>query len=74
MALLGGVRDVPANQNSGEVESLGRFAVDEHNKKEVPNLSPSSIFHLFFVSTCVFYAIIFMIQRKIRLNLFQFVS
>lgn len=36
MALLGGVRDVPANQNSGEVESLARFAVDEHNKKEVP--------------------------------------
>ena len=35
MALLGGVRDVPANQNSGEVESLARFAVDEHNKKEV---------------------------------------
>ncbi|CAN8259615.1 unnamed protein product [Cochlearia groenlandica] len=34
MALLGGVRDVPANQNSGEVESLARFAVDEHNKKE----------------------------------------
>lgn len=36
MALPGGVRDVPANQNSGEVESLARFAVDEHNKKEVP--------------------------------------
>ncbi|CAA7016232.1 unnamed protein product [Microthlaspi erraticum] len=34
MALLGGVRDVPANENSGEVESLARFAVDEHNKKE----------------------------------------
>ncbi|RID63885.1 hypothetical protein BRARA_E02850 [Brassica rapa] len=34
MALLGGVRDVPANQNSDEVESLARFAVDEHNKKE----------------------------------------
>jgi len=34
MAMLGGVRDVPANQNSGEVESLARFAVDEHNKKE----------------------------------------
>ena len=35
MALLGGVRDVPAYQNSDEVESLARFAVDEHNKKEV---------------------------------------
>ncbi|CAG7877782.1 unnamed protein product [Brassica rapa] len=34
MALLGGVRDVPANQNSDEVESLARFAVDEHNKKQ----------------------------------------
>ncbi|CAA0382172.1 unnamed protein product [Arabidopsis thaliana] len=34
MALVGGVGDVPANQNSGEVESLARFAVDEHNKKE----------------------------------------
>ncbi|KAJ4866056.1 Cysteine proteinase inhibitor 6 [Raphanus sativus] len=34
MAMLGGVRDVPSNQNSGEVESLARFAVDEHNKKE----------------------------------------
>jgi len=44
MALVGGVGDVPANQNSGEVESLARFAVDEHNKKEVPNLSSSSIF------------------------------
>ncbi|KAH0904808.1 hypothetical protein HID58_044311 [Brassica napus] len=34
MAMLGGVRDVPANENSVEVESLARFAVDEHNKKE----------------------------------------
>ncbi|CAN8269419.1 unnamed protein product [Cochlearia groenlandica] len=34
MALPGGVRDVPINDNSGEVESLARFAVDEHNKKE----------------------------------------
>ncbi|KAG2317952.1 hypothetical protein Bca52824_021074 [Brassica carinata] len=34
MAMPGGVRDVPANQNSVEVESLARFAVDEHNKKE----------------------------------------
>nr|ABN42208.1 proteinase inhibitor [Cakile maritima] len=34
MAMPGGVRDVPANQNSDDVESLARFAVDEHNKKE----------------------------------------
>ncbi|CDY50523.1 BnaA01g30570D [Brassica napus] len=32
--MLGGVRDVPSNENSVEVESLARFAVDEHNKKE----------------------------------------
>ncbi|PRQ55767.1 putative Cystatin domain-containing protein [Rosa chinensis] len=35
MATLGGIRDSPAgSENSLETESLGRFAVDEHNKKE----------------------------------------
>ncbi|XP_010520100.1 PREDICTED: cysteine proteinase inhibitor 6 [Tarenaya hassleriana] len=34
MATLGGVRDSSGSQNSSEVESLARFAVDEHNKKE----------------------------------------
>ncbi|PKA66982.1 Cysteine proteinase inhibitor 6 [Apostasia shenzhenica] len=35
MATVGGVRDVEANQNSTEIEDLARFAVDEHNRKEV---------------------------------------
>ncbi|XP_050384917.1 cysteine proteinase inhibitor 6 [Argentina anserina] len=35
MATLGGIRDSPAgSQNSLETESLGRFAVDDHNKKQ----------------------------------------
>jgi len=32
--VVGGVRDVAGTQNSAEIESIGRFAVDEHNKKE----------------------------------------
>ena len=32
---LGGIRDREGNQNSAEIESLARFAVEEHNKKEV---------------------------------------
>lgn len=31
---LGGLRDSESSQNSIEIDSLGRFAVDEHNKKE----------------------------------------
>ncbi|CAK9145933.1 unnamed protein product [Ilex paraguariensis] len=35
MATLGGVRDSPAiSENSLEIDTLARFAVDEHNKKE----------------------------------------
>ncbi|XP_026663843.1 protein GAMETE EXPRESSED 3 isoform X2 [Phoenix dactylifera] len=34
MATLGGMRDSQGNQNSIEIEELGRFAVQEHNKKE----------------------------------------
>nr|AAU81597.1 cysteine proteinase inhibitor [Petunia x hybrida] len=35
MALLGGIRDShPESQNSDEIHSLAKFAVDEHNKKE----------------------------------------
>ncbi|KAG0481690.1 hypothetical protein HPP92_012548 [Vanilla planifolia] len=34
MATVGGVRDVDCNENSGEIEEIARFAVDEHNKKE----------------------------------------
>lgn len=43
MATLGGVHEsqgevegqVAATQNSADIESLARFAVEEHNKKEV---------------------------------------
>ncbi|KAK9291013.1 hypothetical protein L1049_009196 [Liquidambar formosana] len=31
---LGGIHDCKGMQNSAEIESLARFAVDEHNKKE----------------------------------------
>ncbi|KFK36955.1 hypothetical protein AALP_AA4G194100 [Arabis alpina] len=31
---LGGVHDLRGNQNSGEIESLARFAIQEHNNKE----------------------------------------
>ncbi|XP_012574834.1 cysteine proteinase inhibitor-like [Cicer arietinum] len=34
MTTLGGVRDVPGNQNSLEIDSLARYAVEEHNKKQ----------------------------------------
>jgi len=32
--VAGGIRDSVGMQNSAEIESMGRFAVDEHNKKE----------------------------------------
>jgi len=32
---LGGVHDCKGSQNSAEIDSLARFAVQEHNKKEV---------------------------------------
>ncbi|EOA28134.1 hypothetical protein CARUB_v10024323mg [Capsella rubella] len=31
---LGGVHDFRGNQNSGEIESLARFAIQEHNKQQ----------------------------------------
>jgi hypothetical protein len=34
MATLGGLRDSQGSQNSLEIDSLARFAVDEHNKKQ----------------------------------------
>ncbi|KAG6472099.1 cysteine proteinase inhibitor-like isoform X2 [Zingiber officinale] len=35
MAALGGIRDVEGEAANGlEIEQLGRFAVDQHNKKE----------------------------------------
>ncbi|CAJ2657278.1 unnamed protein product [Trifolium pratense] len=32
--LCGGIHDSPINQNSDEIESLARFAVDQHNAKQ----------------------------------------
>ncbi|KAF8045421.1 hypothetical protein N665_4962s0003 [Sinapis alba] len=32
--MLGGVHDLQGNQNSGEIESLARFAIQEHNNRE----------------------------------------
>ncbi|KAA8517372.1 hypothetical protein F0562_017665 [Nyssa sinensis] len=34
MKTLGGVHDCKGSQNSAEIESIARFAVEEHNKKE----------------------------------------
>ncbi|TKY46629.1 Cysteine proteinase inhibitor [Spatholobus suberectus] len=34
MAALGGPREVAGSQNSVEIDSLARFAVEEHNKKQ----------------------------------------
>ncbi|KAK9124956.1 hypothetical protein Scep_013802 [Stephania cephalantha] len=34
MASLGGVRDSVGAQNDAEIESLAKFAIEEHNKKE----------------------------------------
>ncbi|GAB4827751.1 Cysteine proteinase inhibitor 6 [Ancistrocladus abbreviatus] len=34
MATLGGIRESRGSENSQEIETLARFAIDEHNKKE----------------------------------------
>ncbi|XP_059653679.1 cysteine proteinase inhibitor 6 isoform X2 [Cornus florida] len=34
MATLGGIQESQSSQNSAEIDSLARFAVEEHNKKE----------------------------------------
>ncbi|RWW14165.1 hypothetical protein BHE74_00037915 [Ensete ventricosum] len=34
-AMVGGLKESEGSQNSAEIEELARFAVDEHNKKEV---------------------------------------
>lgn len=45
MATLGALKDSsPSSQNSLELDSLARFAVDEHNKKEVLLVDVCSIF------------------------------
>lgn len=52
MATLGGLKDSSQNtSNSLELDSLARFAVDEHNKKEVLTL----LFHLFQFCVWAFY-------------------
>ncbi|RRT81751.1 hypothetical protein B296_00017720 [Ensete ventricosum] len=42
-AMVGGLKESEGSQNSAEIEELARFAVDEHNKKEVLRFSGSSI-------------------------------
>ncbi|KAF0897869.1 hypothetical protein E2562_001595 [Oryza meyeriana var. granulata] len=39
--VLGGARDTPAAANSAKTDALARFAVDEHNKREVKAFSLS---------------------------------
>jgi hypothetical protein len=38
--LVGGVTDVPQNDNDIHLQELARFAVDEHNKKAVRTTPP----------------------------------
>lgn len=35
MAKVGGIKEAEGSANSLEVDNLAKFAVDEHNKKEV---------------------------------------
>lgn len=53
MAALGGAHEPRGAENSVEVEGLGRFAVDEHNSKEVilrmPLFAASAICREFLV-------------------------
>jgi len=44
MATLGGLRESEGVANDAEIEGLARFAVDEHNKKEVPSPCFSHLF------------------------------
>lgn len=41
--VLGGVKENPAAANSAESDGLGRFAVDEHNRREVSGLPSPSV-------------------------------
>lgn len=47
MATLGGIKPVEGNENSLEIESLARYAVDEHNKKKVLFLLNFTDFYVF---------------------------
>jgi hypothetical protein len=42
--LCGGIHDSHSSQNSAEIESLARFAVDQHNTKQVSYSFSSIIF------------------------------
>lgn len=70
MALLGGAKEVPANQNSVETDELARFAVDEHNKKAVTVSFSLEVlyvvscgylfcFTIVFVFLCIFVSIVY---------------
>ena len=54
-ALPGGVTDVKGHENSLQIDDLARFAVDDHNKKEVLlSISPLCfnvviIFHIIII-------------------------
>lgn len=52
MATLGGLRESQGAANDAEIESLARFAVDEHNKKEV-------VFFFDHLLICMFSARVF---------------
>jgi hypothetical protein len=45
---LGGVHDCKGSQNSGEIDSLARFAVQEHNTKEVFSSIDLFFFFIFY--------------------------
>lgn len=47
---LGGIHDCKGSQNSAEIDSLARFAVQEHNKKAVISLS---FFDFFMLSVLI---------------------
>lgn len=58
MATVGGVKEVEGNQNSLEIENLARFAVDEHNKKEV-SFSHKKIQLSFYRFLCTWMMVLF---------------
>ncbi len=55
MARVGGVSEIKGNQNSLEIDGLARYAVDEHNKKEVFLILFLFLFFLFYILTFVMF-------------------
>jgi len=51
---LGGVHDCKGSQNSGEIDSLARFAVQEHNTKEVFSSIDLFFFHFLLRKFLIF--------------------